>query len=262
LSSRPFSRATATSNDGDRTRTVLAYIVVLLGAAGITAISITAIALASDTQTPGMIRLVLTGVLPLIGTWVGTVLAFYFASHNLQVASAATREAAESAVRLAGIRREPSTLVDDVMIRGVNIQRYTLTAGEKPEDVKLKSVLGVIRNLPGGDSEGRVPIMDANDKVYYVVHASVLNTYALRKKLANLDALTDRDTVGALKKDADLDALISAIEFVRTGATLAEAKAKMKAKEKCNDVFVTEDGTASGRVVGWLTNTDLAEVQD
>jgi hypothetical protein len=245
----------------ERTRTVLAYIVVLLGAAGILALSATAIALASDRQTPGMIRIVLVAVLPLIGTWVGTVLAFYFASHNLQVASAATREATESAARLAAISAQPTTLVDDVMIRNANITRVTLKAGQKADDVQLKDVLGGIRSLKGGDSEGRTPIMDAQDHVFYIVHASVLSTYCLSEG-KTLDTLDDADTITKLKTHADLAVLISAIEFVPTGATVADAKTKMKAKDKCADVFVTDDGTANGRVLGWLTNSDLAEVSE
>lgn len=38
-----------------------------------------------------------------------------------------------------------------------------------------------------------------------------------------------------------------------------QASAKMETVEHCQDVFVTETGTAAEPVVGWLTNNEIAE---
>jgi hypothetical protein len=45
-------------------------------------------ALADEGNRDGITRLVFVSVLPLFGTWVGTVLAFYFISRNLETATA------------------------------------------------------------------------------------------------------------------------------------------------------------------------------
>src|SRR4051794_579096 len=76
------------------TRTVLAYGVVVLGFAGIVAISWVALDKAADKAVTS--AMIFSSVLPLIGTWVGAILAFYFASHNLQAASRATLDAVQA----------------------------------------------------------------------------------------------------------------------------------------------------------------------
>jgi hypothetical protein len=48
--------------------------------------------------------------------------------------------------------------------------------------------------------------------------------------------------------------------FVGPHATLSEAKAALAAIEGCQDVFVTDDGGRSGKVLGWLTNGMLAKL--
>jgi hypothetical protein len=67
-------------------------------------------------------RLVFSSVLPLLGTWVGTVLAFYFARENLAAAT-------ESTLRLAGL--ETTTPVTNVMIRESEFIAYDLGTGDK-----------------------------------------------------------------------------------------------------------------------------------
>src|SRR5829696_2303043 len=65
---------------------------------GIVVVSIVAISTAGKTRAETS-RLVFSSVLPLPGTWVGTVLAFYFARENLAAAT-------ESTLRLAGIETD------------------------------------------------------------------------------------------------------------------------------------------------------------
>src|SRR2546427_1451912 len=95
-------------NGDANTRTKLAGWLIGLSIAGITMASGLSIVLATSKDRPEMARLVFASVLPLFGTWVGTVLAFYFARENLQAAT-------DSTIRLAG-REEPSTPVSEVMI--------------------------------------------------------------------------------------------------------------------------------------------------
>ncbi len=49
------------------------------------------------------------------------------------------------------------------------------------------------------------------------------------------------------------------IAFVAKTATLAEAKAAMQARARCQDVFFTEHGSEKEPVQAWITNNDLAK---
>lgn len=61
-----------------------------LRASGIVAVSLAAILWETDTSRPEMARLVFNSILPLFGTWVGTVLAFYYVRDDLDAATAST----------------------------------------------------------------------------------------------------------------------------------------------------------------------------
>ena len=41
-------------------------------------------------------------------------------------------------------------------------------------------------------------------------------------------------------------------------ATVADARQELQRVSECKDVFGTESGTATGTVLGWLTNSDPA----
>ena len=68
--------------------------IVVVGVLGVLVIKYTAIDKRHEAS-----QLVLTSILPLVGTWIGTVLAFYFAKDNFESASRATRESMLGFVR-------------------------------------------------------------------------------------------------------------------------------------------------------------------
>src|SRR5436190_6847806 len=115
--------------DDAGTRARLAIVVVSLSLIGIALASAIALIFATAPDRPEMARLVFASVLPLLGTWVGTVLAFYFVRENLQAAT-------ESTMRLTG-RIQPGTPVEQVMIPKARIVSYDLPAGIDAKTVKL-----------------------------------------------------------------------------------------------------------------------------
>ena len=66
------------------------------------------------------------------------------------------------------------------------------------------------------------------------------------------------ETIGDLVSHPNFKALVTAIGFVGVNDVLETARAAMASVPNCNDLFVTSNGTATGAVQGWLTNTDLA----
>jgi CBS domain-containing protein len=228
------------------TRKWLAVAIVGASIVAIVAISAVAIALAGGSR-PDTSRLVFSSVLPLLGTWVGTVLAFYFARENFQAAT-------ESTLKLAGI--ETATPVTRVMIREADFVAYDLGTGDRVEDVQLAAVRQRMQALV--PPSRRLPIRNVSGAVLYVIHDSTLIAYA--DSVSQPPATLDK-TIGNMLDDAQYKQLIEAIGFVDEKATVADARAVMVSVKNSNDVFVTANGKRDERAIGWLTNTLLAGVQ-
>ncbi len=232
-----------------QTRGKLANLITAAAIGGITVASALAIGLAdTDMARAEMARLVFASVLPLFGTWVGTVLAFYFAKENLQAAT-------DSTLRLAG-RRDPATPVAEVMIPRSKITSHDLLAGADPASVPI----AVLRDTMHDKRFRRIPILSSAGAVIYVVHDSTIAKYAeaKQKRLSELST----ETMGDLLADAELKAQVEAIGLVAANADLGQARAAMRSLKGCNDVFVTQDGRRDDPVVGWITNTELAGLED
>lgn len=228
------------------TRTLIALVVVGVSLLCIAAISGVAIGLASDKAAAS--RLVFTSVLPVLGTWVGTVLAFYFARENLEAATSST---------LALTGRERMPVVSDVMIPEADFVAYDLGAGETAEDVKVSALRAKMQEIE--PPSRRLPIRNASRAVIYVIHDSTLSAFAdkLGKTLEEIAEMT----IGDLVADAEYKEIIEANGFVSQEATVADARRVMASIAHCNDVFVTATGKRDERAIGWLTNTLLAGVQ-
>jgi hypothetical protein len=225
-------------------RRLLAVGIVVLSMVVIAVVAIVAIYSApAGAERAEMSRLAMSAVIPLLGTWVGTVLAFYFARENLQAAT-------ENTLRLQG--RDSGRPVREVMIRPGDITSFTIPAGSKIDDVPISE----LRTEMGKQSppSRRLPICDATGAVHYVIHDSTLNAFSERKG-------TPPETLGDLLGDTEFKGLISAIGFVAEDATISDARTVMAATPNCNDIFVTKDGKPNESVAGWLTNTLLAEIQ-
>jgi hypothetical protein len=228
------------------TRKWLAAGIVGASIVGIVLISTIAIAAAGNDRAETS-RLVFSAVLPLLGTWVGTVLAFYFARENFEAAT-------ESTIALAGL--ETATPVTRVMIRESDVVAYDLGTGERVEDVPLGAVRDKMRELV--PPSRRLPIRDASGAVLYVIHDSTLTAYA--ESQGQTTTTLDK-TLGDLLSQPGFRELVEAIGFVSEKATVADARAVMASIKNCNDVFVTSSGKRDERAIGWLTNTLLAGVQ-
>ena len=230
-----------------KTRSRLAGWLIGLSIGGITLASALALGLASKDSRPEMARLVFASVLPLFGTWVGTVLAFYFARENLQAAT-------ESTIRLAG-RELPSTPVSEVMIPRAQMHSYDLKAGEDMASIKVADLQNTL-------TQGRVrrlPILDDRGAVRYVVHDSTIAKFA--ETLGKTATQLTGETLGDLLAKPDLRGQVEGIGFVASDADIGQARSAMRSVKGCNDVFVTKGGQRNEPVIGWLTNTQLAEVE-
>jgi len=233
--------------DANRTRTRIAFIVIGMGVVGIVVVSWVAMATTKNKDETS--RLVFASVLPLIGTWVGAVLAFYFSRDNLQAASETTLRAVRAA---GGLTAE--TLVKDVMMRVDQIQPKKMVADDAvAKQLTLKELYDAMQIA----KRSRIPILTDRQAALYVVHEPDIDKYAQTKGI-NASALTPADTVTELLADPATASVVSGFVTVPDTATLGDARLAMSKAMDAKDVFVTDTGQKSGVVLGWLTNSDLA----
>ncbi len=229
-----------------RTRGQLAFWIVVLSVVGIALISVAALLLATDAGRPEMARLVFTSILPLLGTWVGTVLAFYFARENLAAAT-------ESTAALVGL--QPDTPVTQVMIPKSRMIVEQASPGASPDDLSLSA----LSQKMSTSNVSRLPILDSAGAVRYVIEQSTIGAFASSISSPTTPAaLTQK--VRDLATDPQLGPAIRALGFVDAQAVVGDARKLMRSIPRCHDIFVTQSGSATDPVTGWLTNTDLASV--
>ncbi len=190
-------------------------------------------------------------ILPLLGTWVGTVLAFYFARENFESASRSVREIAK---QLTSVEKLKSIIVKDVMIDIANAVTFVLDKPEK--DIKLKSIL-IDAKLEKENKE-RLPILDTQGRIKYMAHRSLFDKFIVQEVTGG--KIVEDITLEDMLKDAKYkDMLTGSFKTLLETSNLAEAKILMDKIKICSDVFATEDGTPNTKVVGWVTNVIVEE---
>ena len=91
-SGQPLPNAPRTGANGNDPRTKIALTVTWFSIITVGLIAIVIIAGSIRNNNMEGAKLVLTGVLPLLGTWVGTILAYYFSKENFEAAAQHERE--------------------------------------------------------------------------------------------------------------------------------------------------------------------------
>jgi hypothetical protein len=189
---------------------------------------------------------VLTMLLPVIGTWVGTVLAFYFGREQLE---AANRTVDRLARQLTSEEKLGSIKVTEKMIPRAD----AYVATQDPAQLKLLDALSDLEKQKKGN---RIPVLTADGKPRLVVHRSTIDRFIAHRAaegatVEQLKALTMADLLQDTEFGKDLKNTFAVIP--KTG-TLADAKRAMESLQWCQDVFVTDSGTSAETILGWVTN--------
>lgn len=213
----------------------------------------------------GISTTVFNTLIPLFGTWVGTVLAFYFASKNFEAASKSTQEL----VGQLGDERLKQILVKDAWIPVSAIDAVQVEPGEE-NTVKVSEIKKRLNN-----KVTRIPIWNAAKVVRYVIHESMIYKFladvheeaadkaakaaAAGEQMPPPPDKTLQDFLDCSLDGVSMKEIVSKIGWVPQTATLADAKAKMEGTPNCQDVFVTNTGAATEPVLGWVTNVDISK---
>lgn len=201
-------------------------------------------------------KVVFDSLLPVFGTWVGTLLAFYFSRENFE---AATKSVTDIARGMSGTDKLGTILAREKMIRAD--QMATLPKdlqGKKDDEIMLDAVVTHLKGL----KLDRLPLFadnKASAPARCVIHLSNINTYLAGspagRKLSDL--LVDKDLDPVFKRS---------FSCIAQSCTLADAKSAMDNQSKalsplghCYDVFVTATGAETEPVIGWITNDIINE---
>ncbi|HET7791823.1 MAG TPA: hypothetical protein VFL64_00440 [Rhizobacter sp.] len=198
---------------------------------------------------------ILTIVLPVMGTWVGTVLAFYFSRENFVAAATQT----------ANLVRQ---LTPDQQLQGISVtaamldmsnpavKKLTLADLSHASTMKLKA--DVVDALLEKDGRNRLPILDKDGKVLFVLHRSFIDKFLVSRAELGGTALADA-TLEDLLNDPTLKLIFQSFVVVGRSARLLAVKQAMDGNPNCSDAFVTQDGTRASTCVGWITNVMVRE---
>jgi hypothetical protein len=227
----------------------------VLGISGGTIAAIAVIALSGAAVTGAQqfaqtSQVVFNALLPLMGTWVGTVLAYYFSRKNFETAS----QSVERLVTLTTEQKLGQLFVQNEMLRPGQITVHQIPTGKSPRDVLLKD----IRSILGGKIT-RIPVVDSSGVVVYIVHQSGLFKFLAERALAKAPDI-DKLTLQDLADDAELKNWISNIAYISEKASVADAKLKMEQQLGCQDLIVTSSGSKTEPMRGWMTNVDIGRL--
>jgi hypothetical protein len=261
---------TAQSNGELSSREKVALGVIILSGAGIAVVAVVAIwagTYATTDPNRNLVMTVFNTLIPMFGTWVGTVIAFYFSRENFATATTATREL----VSQFGDDRLRQIAVKDAWIPVDAIEAVTVGARAENtisfDEVKAK--------LSGRVS--RIPVWDQNKVVRYVIHESMIYRFLAAPPAAPPPAAptpagappaappppapapTLQDFLNFTFNGTTMRIAVSRIAWISQDSTLAAARDKMTSVPDCQDVFVTATGQPTESVLGWLTNADIAK---
>ena len=196
-----------------------------------------------------------TMLVPLIGTWVGTVLAYYFSGENFQRAS----DSVSQMVGQVMADKLKTIPVKEAMIARANMSVVALQPKEDGSNVNLKTELLDRFN----DTVTRLPVLDDAGVAKYIIHQSEVFEFVTKKTAAQTTVAPVDVTKLTLKDFLEFNNkaqfVAKTMAFVAIDQTLSDAKAKMEAIPDCQDVFVTDDGDKSKPVRGWLLNVEIAK---
>ena len=106
----------------------------------------------------------------------------------------------------------------------------------------------------------RLPIVGPDDVIGALAHRSLITGFGSRHQDTLPNALGEM-AISALNAD-EKALLLKTFAFVPVNATLGEARTAMRVVSRCHDVIVTQTGSKTEPVLGWLTDSDLATLPD
>ena len=215
--------AANTNPPNGKPRSFLAYAVLIFSGAAISILAGWAIYVSPENTLT-----ILNIVFPVVASWVGTILAFYFGRENFESANAQVREIV---TRLTPEERAKSP-VTAIMRKIADMDVFKISKGQGEQDVKLADLQAKF-----GGKISRLPVVDADNKPIFMIHESRIDSY-LRAGGSNQDSLAtfiDNKKQGGLEFGMDRGFVL-----VSENTMIAAAKRSLDQHPSCQDIFVNK----------------------
>jgi hypothetical protein len=197
-------------------------------------------------------------VLPVLASWVGTVLAFFFSSQSQE----RTSNSLDKAINAATGTGDGKT-VTEVMIPLGQIRELVDLAKEPAITLSLDTLQKKFTVPPTTAAASsatstappvtRLVFVDSN-VFRYVLHSSALNAFLVATKNATPAPTVFED----MRRDPNVLQQISRlVVFVPASAKLSDASTALDRVKGAQDIIVTATGNSSDPMLGWITNVDL-----
>lgn len=190
---------------------------------------------------------VFSAAVPLIASWIGTVLAFYFGRENFEAATKymlrLNRDTLDN-IDVGNMMISRPTMVYISVDEGNKWVKFKDGTWKAEDDQQLSAIINLFKDI----NKDRVPILtgEKEAKPKYIVHLSSLMETDKEKTLA--DFLSENEEFFGHKKE-------KGFVTVSTNTSLEEATEIRSEKANIRDIFVTADGTNEGTVLGWVPDT-------
>ena len=192
--------------------------------------------------------LIVNIVLPVISSWVGTILAFYFGKENFEAANQQIQELVQQLTP-----EERAKVPTAHIMRRLSDTTYVkLSPGKSEQDIKLREILA---NFTGRVS--RLPIIDVDERPKYMLHESSINKY-----IVSMDGSEDHTLADFINAQAGVGVqfgINKGYVVVSEKTSIEIAKRKMEAVSSCQDIFTTESGGFIEPMTGWVSNIRIAK---
>src|SRR5262245_60869257 len=196
-------------------------------------------------------KYVLGVLLPVIGAWVGTVLAFYFGQGSFEAAS---KSAANLVRQLSPREKLQAEAAGKAMMKINEVTTFNIPPDKTDANITIRKLIDDGFERDKSHPRQRLPILDAEGRGKYVLHRSTIDAFvAPKKRPPDVDESTL--SLKDLLEDSKVkDYILNSFLPLGPEATLADAKDLLDKNPQCLDILVTKDGTKNGSVVGWITN--------
>ena len=226
---------------------ILAMAALIIVVAGVNAIRVPE----KEDQFFDIAKYVLGVLLPVIGAWVGTVLAFYFGQVNFEAAS---KSAANLVRQLSPREKLQAEAAGKAMMNINEVTSFKIPPDKSEADITIRKLIDDGFEKDKSRPRQRLPVLDAEGRGKYVLHRSTIDAFvAPKKRPPDVDESTL--SLKDLLEDSKIkDYIVNSFLPLASDKTLADAKDLMDKNSQCLDILVTQDGTKNGIVAGWITN--------
>lgn len=207
------------------------------------AITILAITIISNDETKAIS--IFNSVFPVLASWVGTVLAFYFGRENFESANKQVRELVNK------VKTDKGQKSAIEIMRQLSESIYMKISSNMLNDtIKISDLQTYFSN-----SVSRLPIISSENEPLLIVHESRIISYITSFNGSKDDTLIKfLEVMGNEGYFFDFNRGFIILDITNT---IHDAKLKLELIPSCKDIFITKNGSKNEPVLGWISDSRL-----